>query len=95
MKYKRFNPELVSVFVKDGHHFLVTPCGHEIKGLTGTMVSDSVDMPATVSADIFVNLVSTKEEAMKKYSNDKPCIESTINGRKLASIIDNINVNKS
>lgn len=95
MRGKRFNPELVSVFVKDGHHFLVTPCGHEIKGLTGTMVSDYADMPATVSADMFVNLVSTKEEAMERYSNDKPCTESTVNGKKLANIIDNINANKS
>lgn len=76
MKNKRFNPELVTVFVKDGHHFLVTPCGHEIKGLTSTMVSDSVDMPATISADMFVNLVSTKEEALRNYDLGK--IESTL-----------------
>jgi len=67
---KSFCKSFVTVFTdKNGHHKVLLPSGEEIPHLVKTVTTDEV-MNSTVQFDIACNVVSTKEEALKKYKEE-------------------------
>lgn len=66
---KTFNKDFATVYVKEGVHFVLLPNGIDLPGITETIVLDSVDKDqALLTVSFVVNLVPSREEAIKKYS---------------------------
>lgn len=74
MNTRKFNPIFPSVFTDEkGVHRVVLPSGEEIPHLTETVVTDKAgagEIPV-LAFKVVVNLVSTKEEAIKLYQTEK------------------------
>ena len=66
-----FDKKFASVYTdKDGQHRVILPNGEDITGIITTMVVDEVGQDAYCTAHFFVNLVPTREEALKKYKDE-------------------------
>lgn len=67
---KSFCKNLATVFIdKLGFHKVMLPSGEEIPHLVKTVTTDEIAF-STVSFDLVCNIVSTKEEALKKYKEE-------------------------
>lgn len=63
-----FDKQFLSVYVsEDGQHKVITPKGEDITHLVRTIVVDEVDSPAICEAHFCVNIVPSREYAIKKY----------------------------
>lgn len=67
---KSFNKSFVTVFTdKNGYHKVLMPNGEEIPFLVKTVTCDEVGF-SKVEFGMLCNVVSTKEEAFKKYKEE-------------------------
>lgn len=63
---KKFSKHFATVFVENGYHKLMLPSGEVIPHLIETVTVDSIEY-SKVTLTAICNVVSNKEEALKKY----------------------------
>lgn len=67
---KKFNKERYSIVTENGHQILIDDKGKEVAKQIWSRVNDSCESITTAIICVEVNLVSTREEAIKLYNEN-------------------------